>query len=72
MINRDEIRRKLAVKINYLFEFIKANLMEETPQYFPCSIRGKSLKLLQNSEKSSPLSSILISFVEFYFSTLKN
>jgi hypothetical protein len=46
MINRDEIRRKLAVKINYLFEFIKANLMEETPQYFPCSIRTKSLKLL--------------------------
>ena len=46
MINRDEIKRKLAVKINYLFEFIKAYFMEGTPQYFPCSIRTKSLKLL--------------------------
>jgi hypothetical protein len=53
MINRDEIRRKLAVKINYLFEFIKAHLMEETPQYFGVfqRLKGYKLKIIKQVSK---------------------
>ena len=46
MINRDEIRRKLAVKIYYFFRFIKAHLMEETPQY-----KGRFLGILKQIVK---------------------